>query len=140
VAIDRSAIGTRSGAKTFLVERGAISTFAAAIGDDHPAYRSGEVAPPTFPTTFRLDHPAMAAIDPARHLHANEEYVYTRPLRAGDLVTCQQELVDLFERSGRLGRMTFAILETVGQDANGTHLFTGRSTIIIREVQPPSAI
>lgn len=131
MAVDRSVIGVQSAPETFEVERGAIRRFAEAIGDPDPAYRSGEVAPPTFPTTFRMSVPGVA-IDPAHVLHGGEEYVYERPLRAGDRITCRRRIADVYEREGRIGHMTFVVSETEGRDPDGHLVFRGRSTIIVR--------
>lgn len=129
--LDRSLIGTVSSPETFQVERGAIRKFAEAVGDPNPVFMRGEVAPPTFPTTFRIRIPGLEDVDPARFIHANEEYIYERPLRAGDLITCTRKVVDLFEKEGRLGQMTFVIAILEGRDPDGLLLFTGRSTVII---------
>jgi hydroxyacyl-ACP dehydratase HTD2-like protein with hotdog domain len=132
MTIDRSLIGTTSEPRTFEVERGAIRKFAEAIGDPHPAFRAGEMAPPTFPTTFSMAMPVLK-IDPARILHGEEEYVYERPLRAGDRVTCIRRIVDVYERPGRrLGPLVFVVVESEGRDPEGTLLYRGRSTIIVR--------
>ncbi len=132
VAIDRALIGARSEPQTFEVERGAIRRFAEAIGDAHPAFRAGEVAPPTFPTTFSMAVPLLK-IDPARVLHGEEEFVYERPLRAGDRVTCIRRIVDVYERRGRrLGPLACVVIEIEGRDPQGTLLYRGRSTLLVR--------
>lgn len=130
--VDRSVIGARSESRTFEVERGAIRKFADAIGDPHPAFRAGEVAPPTFPTTFAMAMPLLG-IDPARVLHGEEEFVYERPLRAGDRVTCVGRIVDVSERRGRrLGPLACVVIETEGRDPQGALLYRGRSTLLVR--------
>jgi hydroxyacyl-ACP dehydratase HTD2-like protein with hotdog domain len=71
--------------------------------------------------------------DPARILHGEEEYMYERPLRAGDRVTCIRRIVDVYERPGRrLGPLVFVVVESEGRDLQGTLLYRGRSTIIVR--------
>lgn len=131
MAIDRSLIGKESPEEVFEVEKGAIRKFAEAIGDPHPAFREGEIAPPTFPTTFRMGIPG-ASLDLSRVLHGEQEYRYERPIRAGDRVVCKTRVVDVYEREGRLGKMTFLITEMEGRDEAGRLVFTGRSTLIIR--------
>lgn len=131
--LDRSLVGRRSEPVTFEVERGAIRKFAEAIGDPHPDFQRGEVAPPTFPTTFRVRVPGLEAVDPARLLHGEEEYEYVRPIRAGDRITVVREVVDVYEKEGRLGRMTFVVSQVEGRDAaTGELVYRGRSTIIVR--------
>lgn len=131
--VDRSLIGQRSEPVTFEVERGAIRRFAEAIGDPCPAFQRGEIAPPTFPTTFRVPVPGLEAIDPARFLHGEEEYEYVRPIRAGERVTVVREVVDVYEKQGRLGRMTFVVSQVEGRDADtGELVYRGRTITIVR--------
>ncbi len=131
MALDRSLIGTESEPEVFEVEKGAIRKFAEAIGDPSPVYRRGEVAPPTFPTTFRVRIPGLESVNPARFIHANEEYTYHRPIRAGDVLTCRRRVEDVFTKQGRLGVMTFVIATIEGRDPAGDLVFTGKSTVII---------
>lgn len=127
-----SLIGTVSEPVVYQIERGAIRQFAAAIGDAHPDYEDGTVAPPTFPTTFRSPIPGLAGVDPARTLHAGEEYIYERPLRAGDAITCQRRIVDVYKREGRLGPMTFVVVEMEGRDQTGALVLRRVTTLIVR--------
>lgn len=131
MSVDPSIVGATSEPETFEVERGAIRKFAEAIGDPNPVYRTGDVAPPTFPTTFRVRIPSFA-VDPARLLHGGEEYVYERPIRAGDRLTCVRRVVETFVKQGRLGQMTFVVTELEGRDAEGSLVVRGHSTILIR--------
>ncbi|MFZ5826483.1 MAG: FAS1-like dehydratase domain-containing protein [Bacillota bacterium] len=131
MVLDETLIGLESEVERFEVEKGAIRKFADAIGDPNPVFQRGEVAPPTFPTTFRVKIPGLEAVDPARFIHANEAYTYERPLRAGDLVDCRRKIVDLFFKDGRLGRMTFVVATLEGRDPAGALLFTGKTTVII---------
>ena len=127
-------VGDASEPVTFDVERGAIVRLAEAIGDDQLAYSEGTAAPPTFPTTFnfRLPVPSLRAIDPARFIHGDQEYVYERPLRSGDRITCVAKIADVNEKETRLGTATFAVVETEGRDQAGELVFTGRATLIVR--------
>jgi acyl dehydratase len=127
-------VGDASEPVTFDVERGAIVRLAEAIGDDQPAYAEGTAAPPTFPTTFtfRLPVPSLRAMDPARFIHGDQEFVYERPLRAGDRITCVARIADVNEKETRLGTATFAVVETEGRDQAGELVFTGRATLIVR--------
>src|ERR1700674_5397177 len=124
-------IGRESGVVVFDVERGAIRKFADAVQDQTPACVRGDVAPPTFPTTFRMTIPGVS-FDLARVLHGAQEYQYERPLRAGDRVRCRVRVADVYRREGRLGEMTFLILVMEGRDESGTSVFTGTTTAILR--------
>jgi N-terminal half of MaoC dehydratase len=124
-------IGRESEAVLFEVERGAIRKFADAVQDQTQECLRGDVAPPTFPTTFRMTIPGVS-YDLARVLHGAQEYRYERPLRAGDRVRCRVRVADVYHRQGRLGEMTFLILAMEGMDESGTSVFNGTTTAILR--------
>jgi len=124
-------IGRESETVLFEVERGAIRKFADAVQDQTPACVRGDLAPPTFPTTFRMTIPGVA-FDLARVLHGAQEYRYERPLRAGDRVHCRVRVADVYQRKGRLGEMTFLILAMDGSDESGNPIFSGTTTAILR--------
>ena len=78
----------------YLVTAARIAEFAAAIGDDDPAYRGSDPsAPPTFPALVSAQAWGAVFEDPelglslARTMHADQRFEITRPMRAGDLVT-----------------------------------------------------
>jgi hypothetical protein len=130
-ALTDDLIGRESGEVIFEVERGAIRKFAEAVSDQTPECLRGDIAPPTFPTTFRMTIPGVS-FDLARVLHGAQEYRYERPLRAGDRVRCRLRLANLYRRHGSLGEMTFLILKTEGTDESGSLVFTGTTTAILR--------
>src|SRR5207244_12717841 len=105
-ALSSDLIGRESEVVLFEVERGAIRKFADAVQDQTQACVRGDLAPPTFPTTFRMTIPGVA-FDLARVLHGAQEYRYERPLRAGVRVHCRVRVADVYPRTGRLGEMTF---------------------------------
>jgi hypothetical protein len=129
--LTRDLIGRESEVVLFEVERGAIRKFADAVQDQTAACVRGDVAPPTFPTTFRMTIPGLS-FDLARVLHGAQEYRYERPLRAGDRVRCRVRVADLYQRKGRLGEMTFLILAMEGTDESGSPVFSGTTTAILR--------
>jgi len=124
-------IGRESEEVRFEVERGAIRKFAEAVSDQTPECVRGDIAPPTFPTTFRMTIPGVS-FDLARVLHGAQEYRYERPLRAGDRLRCRVRLANLYRRQGSLGEMTFLILAMEGLDESGSLVFTGTTTAILR--------
>ena len=130
-ALSRDLIGRESEVVLFEVERGAIRKFAEAVQDQTQECLRGDVAPPTFPTTFRITIPGLT-FDLARVLHGAQEYRYERPLRAGDRLRCRVRVADIYQRKGRLGEMTFLILAMEGTDESGNPVFTGTTTAILR--------
>ncbi len=132
--IDSSLIGKSSPPQTFEVTREAVQRFMEATED--PALHTNaplEYAPPTFPTTFRMRVTGLE-LDPTRMqlLHGEQEYSYMRRLRIGEQITCTARIVDVRQRSGRTGEMTFMVTETTGHDAHQQPVFIARSTSIIR--------
>lgn len=134
MAIDNSLVGKSSPPQTFEVTREAVQRFMEATED--PALHTDaplEYAPPTFPTTFRMRVTGLE-LDPTRMqlLHGEQEYTYMRRLRIGEQITCTARIVDVRQRSGRTGEMTFMVTETTGHDAQQQSVFIARSTSIIR--------
>ncbi|EPH07157.1 hypothetical protein HMPREF1531_00207 [Propionibacterium sp. oral taxon 192 str. F0372] len=80
--------------KPYLVTSARIAEFAAAIGDDNPAYTGEEpIAPPTFSTLIAAQAWGALFDDPEleislhRTMHADQRFRITRSLRTGDLVS-----------------------------------------------------
>ncbi len=135
MAIDSNLTGQSSPPQTFEVTREAVQRFMEATED--PALQSKEplqYAPLTFPTTFRIRVPGLE-LDGSKMqlLHGEQEYIYTRQLRIGEQVTCVVRVADVRERSGKSGPMTFLITEITGTDSEQQPVFTGRSTLIVRQ-------
>ena len=139
--IDRNLIGSTSEVYEFEVEKGAIRTFASAIGDDNPLYfdeayakeqgYASLVASPTFPQTFRI--PTLdLKVEKSRTLHGEQEYIYERPIVAGDILRCVSKLVDINERQGKKGTMISFLYEIRGEDLNGNFVFLSKTTVIYR--------
>jgi acyl dehydratase len=138
--IDTSAVGATSAPVEFEVEKGAIRRFVEALGDNNPLFVDAAyarscgfanvIAPPTFPTTFRVPLPVKFEI--SRTLHGEQEYSYTRPIVAGETLRCVSTIVDVYEKQGSLGAMTFLVTEISGTDTQGQPIFTGRSVAILR--------
>lgn len=63
-------------------------------------------------------------------IHGEQKITYYRPLNVGDSLTYKKCIKDVYERSGKLGKMTFVVLETIGCDLAGEIIFTSSSVII----------
>jgi acyl dehydratase len=138
--IDSSIVGLKGKEKIFEVEKGAIRAFAHAIGDDNPLYTDESyarahgfpsiVAPPTFPTTNFV--PVPFQFDAKWSLHGAQEYIYERPIVAGDVLRCNGEIVDVYQRQGKSGKMTFVVMEERGEELEGNLVFRVKKTLIMR--------
>nr|WP_052012182.1 MaoC family dehydratase N-terminal domain-containing protein [Alicyclobacillus hesperidum] len=124
------------------VEKGAIRKFAQAIGDDNPLYSNEEaakksrygrlVAPPTFSRTFDYGRIPNLVLPTAGLIHGEQSYVFHRPILAGDVLYASQALVDVKERSGKLGRMIILLFSYKVENEAGDLVQTATSTIIYR--------
>jgi acyl dehydratase len=124
------------------VEKGAIRKFADAIGDPNPLYRDEEyakttrygriIAPPTFSRTF--DYGEIPGLEFKREglIHGEQQFEYFRPIFAGDVLYCSTKLADVYEKEGKLGRMTFLVYEQKGVNEAGETVFIARSNVIYR--------
>jgi len=137
----RAAIGVESEPGVWPIERGAIEKFANAIGDSSILYTDelaarqthagGVIAPPTF---LRLLSPGTQTATykmPYREvLDGGSEYEYFAPIREGDTITSTVQLVEVFEKPGRLGLMLFRINENRYVNQFGELVATQRTTSI----------
>ena len=135
------------------VERGKIHEFANAILDDHAFYHDegaaqaaglpSVVAPPTYALTAALysaeERPgqgnsmpdALEALDMRFVLHGAQEFVFERPLFAGDLLQSEPGEVNAYEKAGKRGGvMKFVEIETVYRDQSGEVVARSRATVI----------
>ena len=133
--IDSSLIGKSSAPQTFEVKREAVERFMQATEDPNLSSDAPlEFAPPTFPTTFRMSVPGLELDSSKMQLiHGGQQYHYKRRLRIGEQITCVLRVVEVRERHGRGGPMTFVISELTGTDSQQETVFTARSTLIVRQ-------
>ncbi|GMU41637.1 MAG: hypothetical protein AMXMBFR23_25030 [Chloroflexota bacterium] len=130
----------------FPVERGKIHEFANSLFDDHPLHHDlplanaagfrSVVAPITYASaaSFFAEDGGMRlpeGVDLRFVLHGGQEFVFERPLIAGDLLTPTPGELRTYEKAGRRGgTMKFIETETVYQDEAGEVVVRVRSTII----------
>lgn len=143
--IDRSLIGQSTEPFVVEVEKGAIRKFAEAIGDPNPVYRdaqaakaqgyAGIIAPPTFPVTFYSpSEPAWTKdLDRRRILAGEQRFSYSRPILAGDVLSCRIVFKGVDEKAGKSGKMELLFQEVIGVDQAGNHVFTNAKTTVYRE-------
>jgi acyl dehydratase len=131
------------------VTRGDIRRFAAAIGDDNPAYTDREaakalgytdvIAPPTFLISastggggggFILD-PELG-LNFAMVVHGEERFEFSRPVQAGDILTMTQRISDIQDK-GSNELLTLVTEVTSGDE----HVATITNTIVSRGTAAP---
>ncbi|MGE5132940.1 MAG: MaoC family dehydratase N-terminal domain-containing protein [Gemmatimonadota bacterium] len=145
MAINTELVGrTYPASEPYEVSRVKIREFADAIGENSPLHRSREaaqaagypdvIAPPTFPIVIAMSASGSAVADPelginyAMVVHGEQRFEYSRPLRAGDLVTAQSTIAGI--RS--VGSMTMLTTQTEIRTVDGEHVCTAYSTIVER--------
>jgi acyl dehydratase len=143
--LDPSLVGHETQPETGTIAAEDIRDFATAIGDDNPIYRDKAAArvagylflpaPPTFITRFRVPF-EEAGLDVQRMqvLHGEQEYLYERPLYAGDKVSVWHRIATLrqLDRAG----VAVMTIEQLCDSAAGERIVTGKATVIVREASP----
>ncbi len=145
----------------FPVEAGHVMTFARAVGDPNPVYADPEhaqrsevgeiIAPPTFAIAsaqFDPDYPLRPTPGEAWYgsgrgpgtvkegaggLHAEQHFVYHRPIRVGDVLNVRTYAGEPWEKSGRSGRLLFTEQITEFRDQAGELVLTMRAVGVQRE-------
>ncbi len=139
--IRRKAIGLEGQAITTEIEKGAIERFAEAVGDSNHLWNDeakarkgrygGIVASPTFLRSVPDDRPDLTFETPFSLLiDGGSEWEFFEPVRPGDRITAVARIVDVTERTGRVGLMLFMVAETSFTNQLGELVATRRSTSI----------
>lgn len=144
---DQSLIGRCTGVTTAEVEKGRLRFFAKAIGETDPVYTDETAAiaaghrslpvPPTFLMCLESEGRDPIAIveevmgfDIGRILHAEQEFNYHAMAYAGDTLTFDTRIVDVYEKKG--GALTFVVQETRVTNQKGEHIADLRSSVVQR--------
>ncbi|MCW4386008.1 MaoC family dehydratase N-terminal domain-containing protein [Salinibacterium sp. SYSU T00001] len=128
----------------YLVGREKVREFARAVSATHPVNLDPEaaraagyrdvVAPPTFAvviqeaTLAQLLAEPDAGIDFTRVVHGDQRFTYTRPIVAGDELTAALAVTSVKS----LGGNSMVTAESTIVDAEGEHVVTAISTLVVR--------
>jgi acyl dehydratase len=143
--INRDFIGKAfPSSEPYEVSRVKIREFANAIGDNNPAYldtasaqklgHPDVIAPPTFAIVISFTMGAHVVFDPGLGLnyalvvHGEQEFHYSRPIHAGDVLVGTPRIVDIRD-AGRNEALTW---EAVITTLDGEHVCTAVNTLISR--------
>lgn len=149
--LDQSLIGLTGPQYVFEVEKRHIRQFAEAIGDPNPLYvdeeyakstiYGGIIAPPSFPVAIGTDsgQGIKLPLDYSRMLHGEQEFIYQRPIRAGDRLYCQMKVTNVYEKEGKNGPMQFLVMDTEMKDEAGELVVISRTNIIYRSLTTSKA-
>ncbi len=118
-------IGKESESVVIKLKPEAVRRFTEATGIPY-----SDQVPPTYVVT--LAQPGIPGVElplPGM-IHGEQKMTYLRPLYVGESLTSKRRIMDVYERTGTLGRVTFIVIETSGFDLTGKLVFTSSSTLI----------
>lgn len=152
--VDKSLLGKEFPGPTWGIEKGKIKEFAIAVEDPNPIFRDEAAAkaagfpsipaPLTFLVTeiFYFDEKIVRPdykVDLRRILDGGTEFEYLKPVVAGDTITSNTKVVEIYEKSGkRGGTMTFLVAETSFKNQKGEVCVKSRGTLIETSQAPTS--
>lgn len=144
--LDKSKIGHEFPSFDVDVEKGRLRFFAKAIGETNPIYTDERAAkaagypaipaPPTYMFSVDLDGPELMPIiglldlDIGRVLHGSQEFDYLGQIYAGDRITQQSKIVDIYDKKG--GALEFVVQESSYSKQNGELVGKARQTLVYR--------
>ena len=143
---DRSLIGRSLGTTIAEVEKGRLRFFARAIGETNPVYTDEKAAraaghrslpvPATFLTCLEgegrelLETLKVLNFDLGRILHAEQEFIYHKMAYAGDTLTFETKVADVYDKKD--GALQFVVMQTRVTDQNGEHIADVRASLVQR--------
>lgn len=138
----REFIGREAPRKPLVIEPSRVQDFLDAIGESNPPFRldssparfTAPIVPPTFLSVVRPGaDPELAVPRFGTPLNAGNEYRWLKPVHAGESLYRQNRIVDVYQRTGRTGALTFFVYEITVTRENGEVVATARSTSVQRE-------
>jgi acyl dehydratase len=148
---DSAVIGKRFPTRQGRVEPEAIARFARALGETNPIYFDSASAiakgyraipaPPTYAICVKMAHQQqnpeqllwdVLGIDGkgVTLLHAEQSFGYRAPICAGDLLTFEERVADIYEKKN--GSLVFVVLETTVGNQLGEAVGVIRHTEVAR--------
>lgn len=138
----RKKIGSDLGSATIEIEKGMIRKLAEAVEDNNPLWldpahakktrNRGLVASPGLFTAAMMRGGPIRPLEAGlkRLLDGGGEYEFFKPVRPGDVLTIQNKVHDLYERTGRMGIMLFQVFETTWTNQKGELVARCLATLI----------
>lgn len=144
--IEKKHIGLKSPPHTVEVEKGRLRFFAKAIGETNPIYTDEAAAktagyaslpaPPTFVFCLDMEKPnpfedlETMGINLGKVLHAEQNFTYHAPIYAGDSLTFETHVSDIYEKKD--GALEFVIQDCSVKNQTGALVAELRRTIVVR--------
>ena len=144
--IDRKFIGYQLKPSVLTLDRTRLKFFAKAIGETDPVYVDTAAAqaagytdvpaPPTFLFAAELDSGANdqlladLGIPLAKLLHGEQSFRYRKPVCAGDTVTVQSTITDIYDKKG--GKLEFAVKDSTVTNQRDELVAELRTVLVVR--------
>lgn len=144
--LDKSYIGHAFPPFTTTVEAGRMRLFCKALGIDDAIYTDAAaaraagyrdlVAPPTFPTAISFDNPDtygtldLLNVDIGYVLHGEQEFEYFAPICAGDEITVNSRISDIYDKKD--GALWFIVTDSEMTNQAGEKVCAARSVTVVR--------
>ena len=142
--MDTSKVGKTYPPFEYEVGREKIREYANAVGQTEPVHHDREaaqaagfrdvVAPPMFTVVYSAGAMGPAILDPEVGInlmlmvHGGQEFVWGEPVCAGDTITTNASVKDMYEKDGR----KFYVFESVSTNQDGQEVVRGTWTNIVR--------
>jgi len=144
--IDRKFIGYQLKPSVLTLDRTRLKFFAKAIGETDPVYVDTAAAqaagytdvpaPPTFLFAAELDSGANdqlladLGIPLAKLLHGEQSFRYRKPVCAGDTVTVQSTITDIYDKKG--GKLEFSVKDSKVTNQHSELVAELRTVLVVR--------
>jgi acyl dehydratase len=144
--LDTSAKGKTYPPFQYEVGKEKIREYALAVGEENPVYFDREAAkeagfrdvpaPPMFAVVYSAGAVGPAVLDPevginfAMMVHGGQEFVWGEPVCAGDTITTETEVADIYEKDGR----GYYVFQSVSKNQEGQEVVRATWTNIVRGV------
>ncbi len=144
IEFDRSILGKEFVLGTFSVTEDMMRAFAQAVGETSPQYVDAEaakktayaglVAPPIFYDVFRGDQIPDPRVKFGKvAFNAGQRCEFYAPIRPGDTITMKTRITDVYEKTGRTGKMVFIVRETTYENQQGEKVAIVEQSQVRRE-------
>ena len=144
--LNRSLIGKKYHPVVFNVEKQRLKFFAKATGQTDPLYfdetyavdqgHPSLLAPPTFLTTVAMEQEKPYQyledlnIKIGRLLHARQMYSYHAPVYAGDTITMDSKIADMYDK--KEGTLQFVVFESHFKNQKQNKVAKASSTLVVQ--------
>ncbi len=144
---DRSVVGREVPVGKFEVTRELIAEYCEALDQTNPLYtdeafaaagpHKGIIAPPGIVQSVRMDGPPDPKVTFGdTTMMAGQRHEYYLPVRPGDTIEGFAQVKEVYEKTGRSGRMVFVVRRTRYANQHGEDVAAVESTSAHRQVKP----